>query len=122
MTADTQVAENSDSNRRKSTMAESAYREIQRLILDSKLAAGTVVSERLLADRLGTSKAPIRVALVRLAEEGFVSIASRQGIVIRAPSIQDLIEMFEMRVALELLIVRSIAGRLSATQAARVRR
>jgi DNA-binding GntR family transcriptional regulator len=121
MAAAIQAAESPDRSRQKPTMAESAYREIQRLILDSQLPAGTVVSERLLADRLGSSKAPVRAALIRLAEEGFVSIASRQGIVIRAPSIRDLIEMFEMRVALEALIVRSIAGRLSSSQVAQVR-
>lgn len=105
----------------KPTLAERAYQQIRRQILDSELAPGTVVSERALAERLGLGKAPIRSALIRLASDGFVSIASRQGIVISTPSIQDVIELFQVRVAMELVIVRHIAGTLNSEQVDRLR-
>lgn len=105
----------------KPTLAESAYQKIRQQILDFKLPPGAVVSERLLAERLKMGKAPIRAALIRLVADGFVSIASRQGIVISTPSIQDVIELFQMRVPLELLVVRQIAGRLRAGQINRLR-
>src|SRR5262245_52193708 len=105
----------------KPTLAELAYRQIRQRILDSKLPPGMVVSERLLAERLGMGKAPIRSALVRLASDGLVSIASRQGIVISTPSIQDIIELFQMRVPLEMLIVRQISGALRDDQVDRLR-
>ncbi len=102
------------------TLAESAYQKLRHQILNAKLAPGAVVSERLLAARLRMGKAPIRSALIRLAADGLVSIAARQGIVISTPSIQDVIELYQMRVPLELLIVRQIAGTLRADQAARL--
>jgi DNA-binding GntR family transcriptional regulator len=56
-----------------------------------------------------------------LAEDGLVQIAARQGIVISAPSIQDIIELYQMRVPLELLVARQLAGKLKADQIARLR-
>ena len=99
-----------------SSLTELAYQEIRRQILDLQLSPGSVVSERALAERLELGKAPIRSALVRLASDGLVSIAPRQGILISTPSIQDVIELFEIRVALELLVVRHLAGTLSEQQ------
>jgi DNA-binding GntR family transcriptional regulator len=103
------------------TLAEQAYRGIREEILNLQLPQGTVVSERLLAERMGLGKAPIRAALIRLAADGLVTIASRQGIVITTATIQDVIELYQMRVALELTIVRQIAGKLTAEQVQRLR-
>jgi DNA-binding GntR family transcriptional regulator len=97
-----------------------AYQKIRQLILNSVLPPGAVVSERMLAERLEMGKAPIRAALIRLASSGLVAIASRQGIVISTPSIQDIIELYQMRVPLELLNVRQIAGKLRDDQIARL--
>jgi DNA-binding GntR family transcriptional regulator len=105
----------------KPTLAESAYQELRKQILDSRLPPGAFVSERVLAERLNIGKAPIRSALIRLASDGLVTIGSRQGIVISTPSIQDVIELYQMRVALELTIVRQIAGKLNAQQVERLR-
>src|SRR5262245_46999155 len=105
----------------KPTLAERAYGEIRRQILDMILPPGAVVSERILAERLEMGKAPIRSSLIRLASDGLISIASRQGIVISTPSIQDVIELFQMRVAMELLVVRQIAGTLKDDQIAQLR-
>ncbi len=104
-----------------SSLAERAYQEIRRQILDLQLTPGTVVSERALAERLELGKAPIRAALVRLASDGLVSIAPRQGILISTPSIQDVIELFEIRVAIELHVVRELAGTLSELQFEQIR-
>jgi DNA-binding GntR family transcriptional regulator len=103
------------------TLAERAYLEIRHQILDAELRPGSVVSERALAERLELGKAPIRAALVRLASEGLVSIAPRQGILISTPSIQDIIELFEIRVAIELHVVRGLAGRLGNDEVQRIR-
>ncbi|WP_437206757.1 GntR family transcriptional regulator [Planctomicrobium sp. SH664] len=104
----------------KTTLTELAYQEIRRRILNLEFAPGSVVSERMLSETLGMGKAPIRAALIRLAAERIVTIASRQGIVIATASIQDILEMFHMRFALETLIVREIAGKLNEEQRARL--
>lgn len=102
------------------TLGEQAYREIRSRILDCTYAPGDVLSERVLAEHLNLGKAPVRAALVRLAADGLVTIASRQGIVITTPSIEDILELYEMRYELESLVVRSISGRLTNIQKKRL--
>jgi len=98
------------------TLAEQAYQKIRRRILDTTFQPGAVISERLLSEHLNMGKAPIRAALIRLAADGFVTIASRQGIVITTQSIEDILELFQVRRALELMIVQETAGRLNPDQ------
>jgi DNA-binding GntR family transcriptional regulator len=55
-----------------------AYAQLRELIVSGRLAPGTRVIESDLADRLGTSRTPVRSALHRLQGEGYV-IAPRGG-------------------------------------------
>lgn len=55
-----------------------AYANVRELIVSGKLAPGGRVIESELAERLGTSRTPIRTALHRLQGEGYV-IARRGG-------------------------------------------
>ena len=103
------------------TLTERAYRGIRHRILHGELGAGTIVSERMLAQRLRLGKGPVRAAVQRLASEGFLSIEPRRGIVISPQSIQDVIDLFEIRLALEQLVVRQLAGRLRRDQFERLR-
>jgi DNA-binding GntR family transcriptional regulator len=105
----------------KSTKAESVYQELRRLILNSELPAGAVVSERMLAEQLLVGKAPVRVAIQRLAAEGFLTIEPRRGIRITEQSVQDVLDLFQVRILMEQLVVRQIAGKLSLVQIARLR-
>ena len=67
-------------NPEKRTKAETVYRALRQQILTCKLAAGSSVSEGMLAERLHVGKAPVRVAIQRLAAEGFLTIEPRRGI------------------------------------------
>lgn len=55
-----------------------AYDRLRESIVHGRLAPGTRVIETALAERLGTSRTPVRSALHRLQQEGFV-VASRGG-------------------------------------------
>jgi DNA-binding GntR family transcriptional regulator len=103
------------------TLAEQAYQLIRQQVLHGELEPGTIVSERMLANRTQFGKAPIRTAVQRLASEGFISVEPRRGIVISPQSIQGVIDLYEIRLVLEQLVVRQIAGRLTAKQVERVR-
>jgi DNA-binding GntR family transcriptional regulator len=94
-----------------------AYEEIKALIQNGSLPSGSFLSERALARRLRMSTTPVRLALGRLAHEGFVSISPQQGIVVREPSIQEIVDLFDLREALESFVARRLAGRLSPEQA-----
>jgi len=98
------------------SLSEMAYHEMRRQILHGELAPGDFVSERLLAARLGAGKAAVRVAVQRLAAQGFVTIRPRQGIIVRTQSIQDVIDLFEVRILVEQRVARSLAGRITPPQ------
>lgn len=99
-----------------------AYARIKDRIQDGTYPAGAFLSERRLARDLGMSKTPIRAALTRLGLEGFVAISPRQGIVVREPSLREIVDLFDLREALESFVARALAGRLSPPQAERLRR
>lgn len=53
------------------------YEQLRDLIVHGKLAPGTWVIEADVADRLGVSRTPVRAALQRLQQEGYISTTSR---------------------------------------------
>jgi len=97
-----------------------AYDEIKRLILSEELAPGTFLAERQLAARLGISKTPVRSALERLESEGLISISPQQGAIVRDLSMSEISDQYEIRMALETFVARSIAGHMTGEQVARV--
>ena len=50
-----------------------AYQELRRIIVWGQLAPGSRISERTVAERLKLSRTPVRSALHRLEQEGFVA-------------------------------------------------
>lgn len=93
-----------------------AYAELRRLIVSGEFPPGTFLSERQLAQQLEMSKTPVHVALERLESEGFVTISAQQGIVVRGMSVEDIVDHYELREAVETWVVRRLAGKLSAEQ------
>jgi DNA-binding GntR family transcriptional regulator len=78
------------------------------------------MAERQLAARLGMSKTPVRSALERLEAEGFITISPQQGAIVRDLSVQEIADQYEIRMALETFVARSLAGRLTAEQVERL--
>ena len=66
--------------------ADRAYGLILQDILEGGLAAGTRLVEPQLAERLSISRTPVREALFRLQQEGFVETELRRGFSVRALS------------------------------------
>ncbi len=101
-------------------MKTQAYDELKSLIVSGSIEPGSFLSERSLSVRLGMSKTPIRTALERLSMEGFVTISPQQGIVVREMSLHEISDQFQIRLALEGFVLRTIAGKLSAEQVAQL--
>ena len=78
-------------------------------ILEGRLPLGQRVNEVALAQELGLSRGPVREALQRLASEGLVELIAQRGAFVRAFSGQELVDIYEVRIALEVA-----AGRLAA--------
>lgn len=105
----------------RSLLQDQAYERLKELIQSGSLPAGSFHTERLLSQRLGMSKTPIRAALTRLDIEGFVSVSPQIGISVRETSLHEIVDLFDIRIALESFVVRSLAGRLRPPQVERLR-
>jgi DNA-binding GntR family transcriptional regulator len=103
------------------TLAHRAYEDLRNLLLKGAYSPGDFLTEGELARRLRMSKTPVRTALTRLEMDGFVTVSPQQGIVVREASIHEIIDLFDIRQALETFIVRRLAGGITPEQTARLR-
>lgn len=103
------------------TLAVRAYDDLKVLFQNGTYSPGDFLTEGELARRLKMSKTPVRTALTRLEMDGYVTVSPQQGIVVREPSIHEIIDLFDIRVALETFVVRKLAGHLTPEQTARLR-
>jgi DNA-binding GntR family transcriptional regulator len=90
-----------------------AYDQIKERILDEGFEPGRFLSERELIELLEMSKTPIKSALTRLESEGFVTVSSKQGIIINDLTIDRIIDIYDLRTALESFNIQSLLGRLN---------
>ena len=90
-------------------------------MLNGQLAHSPFLSSRSLAKHLGMSITPVRSAVERLETEGLLSIGPQRGLVINELTTAEIVDHFEIRQALETLVVRKLAGRLSAEQTVELR-
>jgi DNA-binding GntR family transcriptional regulator len=90
--------------------ADAAYRFLRNAILSNELPAGFQAAENEIAARLGMSRTPVHEAMARLQEEGLVQILPRKGIVVKALSAADLLEIYDILIALEGAAAERIAA------------
>ncbi|CAH1668623.1 GntR family transcriptional regulator [Chelatococcus asaccharovorans] len=81
--------------------AEVAYRYLRNAIFANELPAGFQAAENEIAAQLGMSRTPVHEAMARLQDEGFVQILPRKGILVRALSPADLLEIYDVLIAIE---------------------
>lgn len=93
-----------------------AYEELRSRLFSNQYRPGMFLSERQLAAELGMSKTPIKAALERLEMEGFVTVSPQQGIIVCDLSDKEIADLYEIRMALESYVARSLAGRLTLEQ------
>jgi DNA-binding GntR family transcriptional regulator len=67
------------------------------LILTGQLAAGAPVREAELADRLEVSRTPVREAIAQLVARGLLTKENGRSARVHQPSLEDLVEIYELR-------------------------
>jgi DNA-binding GntR family transcriptional regulator len=90
-----------------------AYDAIKAAILTFQLRPGDSLVEADLGRQLGISKTPVRDALSRLEKEGLVVKVLYKGATVTELNHQDVVEIFQIRAALEGLAARLAAANLS---------
>jgi GntR family transcriptional regulator, vanillate catabolism transcriptional regulator len=84
---------------------------LRKLIADGHYAAGSRLGEEAVAQALGVSRTPVRLAFRTLAQEGLLQPAGKRGFVVREFSAEDVRCAVEVRGALEGLAARRMAER-----------
>ncbi len=87
-------------------LTQQAYRHIRDEIILGKLDGRQHLTENYFAERFGISKSPVREALNRLESEGLITIVPRRGAFVAELSAHDIEEIFELREALEPMVIR----------------
>jgi DNA-binding GntR family transcriptional regulator len=98
-----------------------AYLEIKHRIVHGDFAPGTPLPEVELARRLRTSRTPVREALSRLLEEGYVERISARGYFVTRITVALIQNVFEVRRLLEGAAAARAAEFADATAVARLR-
>lgn len=88
------------------TLAERVYATIKEAILNLSLKPGSPLVEDELARQLGTSKTPVRDALLALERDGLVTKIPYKGTYVSEVTVRDATEIFELRAVLEGLAAR----------------
>jgi DNA-binding GntR family transcriptional regulator len=97
--------------RRESTVSRQTESILREMVLTGTLEPGQRLNEVAIADAIGVSRGPLREAIQKLAGEGLLQLQSHRGAFVRKYEPQEIIEIYEMRIALELYAVRLVIDR-----------
>lgn len=95
---------------------------LRQAIKDGVLKPGERLMEIRLAEELGVSRTPIREAIRKLEQEGFVVMVPRRGTYVADISLKDISQVFEIRGALEELAAGLAAERITPDELERLER
>lgn len=98
---------------RHSTETEVAHARLRGAILRGELAAGAILKQGELAATYGVGRTPLREALRLLEREGLVEAEPQRRARVAAFSVDDLEQLYAMRIELEALAIRHTVIRLS---------
>ena len=94
------------------TVRQRAASELRDRIITGQLRLGSRLDLDLITEEFGTSRTPIREALIELSHEGLVSIAPRSGITVVGITWQDAVDNFA--------VLATLAGKAAEWTAARI--
>src|SRR3954453_13272993 len=89
--------------------ADSVYATLRGAILEGQLTPGDSLIEWHVARQFGTSRTPVREALLRLESEGLAYRVPRRGLIVRHVTEHEVLEVYAVRIELEALAARQAA-------------
>jgi DNA-binding GntR family transcriptional regulator len=91
---------------RPTSLTDQAIEAIRGAILSGDLVPGELYTATQLGDQLKVSRTPIREALQELARRGMVRVEKNRGVRVLSTSVQSVIEVFQIRLMLEVPLSR----------------
>lgn len=95
------------------SLAQLAYQRIRQRLFASDFPADQRISETVLAAELGISRTPVREAIRRLESEGLLCQVPRSGTFVVRLDRNEIIEVYDVRRALECQAVRKAARQMT---------
>ena len=86
-----------------------AYKKVREMITEGRLQPGQKIIQDKLAEELGISRTPLRSALQMLEREQMVESLPRKGMAVKAFSNKEIVEVYDCRIALECMAVKTFA-------------
>ena len=96
------------------TLAETLRRTLLDMIVFGYFERGTRLYPEKLAEHFNVSLTPVREALMRLAAEGFIEVIQRRGYHLRNPDAKQVLDLWQVRLAIELMAGELMIDRLKA--------
>jgi DNA-binding GntR family transcriptional regulator len=101
---------------RKETVEHKVYHLIKNAIMNRQLAPGNQLFESAIAEKVNASRTPIRSAIMKLESEGLVNVIPNKGAFIVQPTIEEMVQAFEMRKTLEEMSIHKGFSHLGADE------
>ncbi|MEN6411324.1 MAG: GntR family transcriptional regulator [Veillonellales bacterium] len=100
---------------------EKIYEEIKTAIINRVLKPGEQLNERILADKLGISRTPLREAFKRLETEGWVVTEAWKGTYVTEITAEDIEEVSQLRMTLEVMVIELIIQKITPGQLLKIK-
>lgn len=98
------------------SLVEKVREEIENMILQGDLASGAKVNESVIAAKLQVSRGPVREALQALVSRGVVRSVRNQGVFVREVSLEEALDLYDIRAGLAHTAGGLLAARVSKEQ------
>jgi len=99
-----------------------AYEQIKQGIITLRFRPGEYLNEARMSKLLGIGRTPVHQALNRLMLEGMVEVIPRKGIIVKPISLNDVLEITDVRIVNETYCARLAAARADETDIAEMGR
>jgi phosphonate utilization transcriptional regulator len=99
-----------------SSLTTVVQQEIERAILAGEYAPGSKLIEAALAEKMGVSRGPVREAFRMLEEAGLVRNEKNRGVFVRDIPMDEAVEIFDLRAAMDELVGRQLAANITPAQ------
>ena len=96
------------------------FERLRRMIIEGEYAPTERLIEEQVAERLGVSRTPVRQALTMLEAEGLVQIEPNKGAMVCSFSVEDVMEVYDLRALLEGHAARRAAREIGEDELARL--
>jgi DNA-binding GntR family transcriptional regulator len=100
------------------TKSTTVYQNLREMIITGNLRPGAVIDQDGYARQFNCSRLPVRQALLQLASEGLVTVGRGRRIFVSQLSLDDMVEIYSARAALEPMLAKAGARKCEKGQVA----